>query len=217
MRGAAFFDLDKTLVRVNTGPRYVRWRVRQRQMGVTDLARVSWWSLQYTFGVLDAERISRAAATTLAGVDEAVFRAECARWVKEEIVEHVSQAARAEVDRRKSEGMTCALLTTSSPYVADPVAENVGVSHVLCSRVQVREGRFTGRLEEPLCFGRGKVELALRWAEAHDVDLGQSVFYTDSVTDLPMLERVGEPRVVNPDPRLERVARRRGWKIESWT
>jgi HAD superfamily hydrolase (TIGR01490 family) len=214
---AAFFDLDKTLVRVNTGPLYVRWRMRQRQMGLRDLARVSWWSLQYTFGVLDAEAVSRAAVATLEGVDEAQFRAECAEWVRGEVLPHVTARAKAALRRRRDEGYECALLTSTSPYVAEPVAEALDVEHVLCSRVQVRDGRFTGELTPPLCYGPGKVEQARRWAEEHGKDLSRSVFYTDSVTDLPMLEAVGEPRVINPDPRLERVARRRGWAIESWT
>src|SRR5438046_3088418 len=57
------------------------------------------------------------------------------------------------------------------------------------------------------------VERADRFASEHDIDLGRSYFYTDSITDLPLLERVGEPRVVNPDPRLGRVAARRGWPV----
>ncbi|HJL19018.1 MAG TPA: HAD family hydrolase [Sandaracinaceae bacterium LLY-WYZ-13_1] len=214
---AAFFDLDKTLVRVNTGPLYVRWRIRRRQMSLADLARVSWWSLEYTLGVLDADAVSRAAASTLAGVQEATFRAECAEWVLEEVLPQVTDVARAELSRRREEGFVCALLTGTSPYVAEPVAEALGVEHVLCSRVRVREGRFTGELEPPLCYGPGKVARARRWAGTHGADLSRSVFYTDSVTDLPMLEAVGEPRVVNPDPRLERVARRRGWTVERWT
>ncbi len=214
---AAFFDLDKTLVRVNTGPLYVRWRVRQRRMGVGDLARVTWWSLLYTFGRLDAERISAAAAATLAGVDEGAFRAECAAWVEEEIFPHVTVRARTEVARHHAEGTPCALLTSSSRYIAEPVAAMLGVDDVICSDVEVREGRFTGGLASPLCYGPRKVTEAQRWADARGVDLGASAFYTDSVTDLPMLAAVGEPRVINPDPLLSREARRRGWSVESWT
>lgn len=214
---AAFFDLDKTLVRVNTGLLYVRWRIRERQMGVPELLKVSWWTLQYTLGVLDAQAMSRAAAATLQGVEEATFRSECAEWVREEVLPHVTSKAKAALMQRRNEGYACALLTATSPYVAEPVAEALGVDHVLSSRVEVQDGRFTGAVLPPLCYGPGKVESARRWAEEYGVDLSQSVFYTDSVTDLPMLEAVGEPRVINPDPRLERVARRRGWAVESWS
>ncbi len=217
VKRAAFFDLDRTLVRVNTGPLYVRWRMRQRRMGIADLLRVSFWSVQYTLGVIDADAVSRAAAATLAGVDEATFRRECAEWVDQEVLAHITDAARAELARRRDEGFVCALLTGTSPYVADPVAAHLGVEHVLCSRMAVREGRFTGELEPPLCYGGGKLTRASTWAAALDVDLARSVFYTDSVSDLPMLEAVGEPRVINPDPRLFALARRRGWPIHRWS
>jgi phosphoserine phosphatase len=68
----------------------------------------------------------------------------------------------------------------------------------------------------PFCYGPGKVQRAERWAAEHGVELEQSYFYTDSLSDLPMLERVGQPRIVNPDPRLRREANRRGWPILDW-
>jgi len=77
----------------------------------------------------------------------------------------------------------------------------------------VRDGRFTGEAVRPVCYGAGKIYWAERFATAQGVDLGRSYFYTDSITDLPVLERVGEPRIVNPDPRLRRVAARRGWPV----
>lgn len=78
------------------------------------------------------------------------------------------------------------------------------------------EGRLTGRVDRPICYGPGKVEHARRWAADHGIDLGASWFYSDSRSDLPMLEAVGSPEVVNPDPRLGFVARRRGWPIHRW-
>lgn len=217
MKRAALFDLDRTLVRVNTGPLYVRWRMRQRQMGLYDLLRASYWTVQYTFGVIDADAVSRAAARSLTGIDEETFRRECAAWVEAEVLAYVTAAARAEVERQRAAGSICALLTGTSPYVADPVAAHLRVEHVLSSRLSVRGGRFTGEVEPPLCYGAGKVERARAWAAERGVDLARSVFYTDSVSDLPMLEAVGEPRVINPDPRLAALARRRGWPIERWS
>ena len=84
------------------------------------------------------------------------------------------------------------------------------------TRLVVEGGRFTGEVVSPLAFGHGKVTLAEAWAREHGVDLAQSVFYSDSISDLPMLERVGRARVINPDPRLRWTARRRRWPIEHW-
>jgi len=213
---AAFFDMDKTLVRVNTGGLYVRWRYRRGESGLRDLARVSWWSLQYTFGLVDADAVSSFAARTLEGRVEADFAEECRHWYRAMVREHLTDLARAEVQRRRAEGMVPVVLTGSSPYAARPLAEELGIPHVISNELGVAGGRFTGQVVRPLCIGRGKLERAERWAAEHGADLDRSAFYTDSLSDLPMLERVGEPRVVNPDPRLSRLARRRGWPIEQW-
>ncbi len=213
---AAFFDLDRTLVRLNTAPLYVRWRVRQKQLGWMDMVRVTWWGMQYFVGVLDAARASERAVSTLEGIDEETFRRECAIWARREVLPHVTERARRAVEEQRERGAVLAVLTTTTRYVAEPVAESLSIDHLLCSRVDVEGGRFTGGVSEPLCYGPGKVDRARTWAQKHGVDLGASVFYTDSVSDLPMLEAVGEPRVINPDPRLRRIALRRGWPIERW-
>ncbi len=213
---AAFFDMDKTLVRANTGVLYARWRVRQKRMPARELARVLSWSLQYTMGVVDAEAVSRFAARTLTGVDESVFAEECLQWFRDDVLPRVAERARAEVEAKKREGYVLAILSGSSPYAAEPLATELGIPHVLCTRLEVQGGRFTGEVLAPLAFGEGKVTLASAWARTHGVDLRKSVFYTDSISDLPMLEEVGDARIVNPDPRLRWTARRRGWPIERW-
>lgn len=213
---AAFFDMDKTLVRVNTGQLYMQWRYARGESGIADVARVTWWSLQYTLGLVDAGAVSRYAARTLAGRDERAFAEECRGWYASMVRQHLTELARAEVRRRRDDGLVPVVLTGSSPYAAGPLADELGIEHVICSRLAVREGRFTGDVEAPLCFGEGKLARAMEWATAHHVDLAASAFYTDSLSDLPMLEKVGEPRVINPDPRLRVLARERGWPIEIW-
>jgi phosphoserine phosphatase len=75
---------------------------------------------------------------------------------------------------------------------------------------------LTGQVVPPVCYGTGKVVWAERFAEEHGVDLSASYFYTDSITDLPLLERVAHPVAVNPDPRLRRLAQKRGWPVETF-
>jgi HAD superfamily hydrolase (TIGR01490 family) len=172
--------------------------------------------MQYTLGIVDAEAVSRFAARTLTGIEEATFAEECRGWFREDVLPRVAARARAEVDAKKHEGYVLAILSGSSPYAAEPLAAELGIPHVLCTRLQITGGRFTGEVVAPLAFGEGKVTLASAWARAHGIDLRRSVFYTDSISDLPMLEQVGQARVVNPDPRLRWTARRRGWPIERW-
>ncbi len=110
-----------------------------------------------------------------------------------------------------------AILSTSPTYVTRPIAQMLGIDEVISTQFEVREGCFTGRLMGPACVGKGKVHWAEDLGTRLDVDLGQSWFYTDSYTDMPMLERVGNRVIVNPDPRLRRVAKRRGWPVQDWS
>jgi phosphoserine phosphatase len=78
------------------------------------------------------------------------------------------------------------------------------------------DGRFTGKPVPPIGYGDGKITLATRLAEKHGFDLAEATFYTDSATDLPLLERVRERVAVNPDMRLRRIAKKRGWRVVEW-
>ena len=129
---------------------------------------------------------------------------------------HVADAGRAAVARHEAEGDVLAIVTGSTPYAALPLARELGIPHVAATRLEVDDGCFTGRVTKPMGYGHGKVVLAEGLAAAHDFSLAESTFYSDSITDLPLLERVKTPVVVNPDRRLRRVAKRRGWRIETW-
>jgi HAD superfamily phosphoserine phosphatase-like hydrolase len=98
--------------------------------------------------------------------------------------------------------------------VLDPLAAHLGVKHVLCTELESDQGVLTGRVVEPVCFGRGKVHRLSQLIECEGLDLPRSWFYTDSMSDLPPLELVGHPVVVNLDPPLCPEARRRRWPIE---
>jgi putative phosphoserine phosphatase/1-acylglycerol-3-phosphate O-acyltransferase len=111
-------------------------------------------------------------------------------------------------------GHFVALVSGSTRYVLDPLAAHLGVKHVLCTELESDQGVLTGRVVEPVCFGRGKVHRLSQLIECEGLDLPRSWFYTDSMSDLPLLELVGHPVVVNPDPPLYREARRRRWPIE---
>ena len=221
MRSAALFDVDRTLVTVNTARLYVQWRMGEARLSQTkvswlDYVRVSHVLVKYALGTLEPEGAARHAFRTVRGYSEAKMRAECLAWYVRAVRPHISLHGRREVAKKRSEGHVCAILSASTPYLTEPLAEELGIDHVLCTRLEVDDGVFTGDWEAPLCYGTGKVERARKWALDQGVDLARSTFYTDSISDLPMLEAVGTPRVVNPDPRLRLLAARRRYPVESW-
>jgi HAD superfamily hydrolase (TIGR01490 family) len=210
---AAFFDLDGTLIARNSAPLYMRHLRATGQARRRDVARTVYYLWRYKFGLLDIERAVAVSLGWIRGREEAHVRADCQTWYERVIRRHLRPAMAATVAAHRRAGHLPVMLTSATRYLAELVAADVGIEHLLVTQLLVADGRFTGEAVRPVCYGEGKTYWAERFAAAQGVDLSLSYFYTDSITDLPVLERVGEPRIVNPDPRLRRVAARRGWPV----
>jgi HAD superfamily hydrolase (TIGR01490 family) len=217
MPRAALFDLDRTLVRRETASLYVRYQRDIGEAKLLDLARVMIWVTQYTFGVIDAEAVAARAVRELRGQRESELARKCADFFPKYVLQHVTHRGRDAVEAHRKRGDILAIVTGASRYAAAPLSTLLGIEHLVTSELEVdTHGLFTGRLLRPLCYGQGKVERASRLAAALGFDLAESTFYSDSYTDLPLLSLVKEPVCVNPDLRLRREAKRRGWRIERW-
>jgi HAD superfamily hydrolase (TIGR01490 family) len=214
---AALFDMDRTLVRRDTASLYVRYRRDIGEAGMREALRVGWWILQYSFGVIDAERVAERAVADYRGKSEAWMIESCQDWFRRYVLEHVSETGRHAVARHRDAGDVAVIVTGATRYAAVPLAAELGIEHVLCTELEVDDsGCFTGRVHKPMCYGAGKIAMCEKLALEHGLSLDDATFYSDSITDLPLLEHVGRPVVVNPDARLKRVAQKRGWPIERW-
>jgi HAD superfamily hydrolase (TIGR01490 family) len=215
-RSAAFFDLDRTLVPCNTGRLLVRHLRERRELSLLRALQALGWIARYHFALLDLPAVAARVAAMMRGQVEHDFAEHCQRWVEDQVLPRLLPTALRQVETHRDEGKFLAILSTSPSYVVRPIARYLGMHDVGCTELEVERGHFTGRLHGPPCYGPGKVQWAESMGQKHGLDLSGSWFYTDSYTDLPMLERVTNRVVVNPDPRLRRVARRRGWAIEVW-
>jgi HAD superfamily hydrolase (TIGR01490 family) len=115
----------------------------------------------------------------------------------------------------KRAGHRVLLLTGALDVVVEPLAELLEVD-VDCAHLLVRDGRLTGDLKAPPAAGEARATLLEEYARRHGLDLDRSFAYADAISDLPMLEAVGTPVVVNPDARLSQIGSQRGWRIERW-
>ncbi len=214
---AALFDMDRTLLATNSALLYTRYRRERGEIGLPALLRVLYWLMKYRLGIIDAERIAARALSEFSGRKEDELRQQTEAWFRERVLKHVRKRARAVVEQHRALGHHLAIVTTATVYAAAPLAAELGIEHVVTSELEVgASGQLTGRVRPPLCYGHGKVERSQRLAERLGFRLEEAVFYSDSITDLPLLERVGAPVAVCPDRRLQYVARRRGWRIEDW-
>lgn len=217
MPRAALFDMDRTLVRRDTASLYVRYQRDIGEVGRLDTLRVAFWMLEYSLGVIDAEKVAEKALTAYRGRREAWMIERCEGWFYEYVLPHVTEHGRRAVERHKAAGEHVVIVTGATRYAAEPLARLLGIDHVICTELELdAAGCFTGLLNRPLCYGAGKISRTERLAQRLGFALEDAAFYSDSITDLPLLERVKEPIIVNPDLRLRRLARRRGWPIETW-
>ena len=213
----ALFDMDRTLVRKNTAELYVRHQRAIGEATLVDSLRVAYWLAQYTLGIVDAEAVAVRALKQLAGMDETVFASRCDDWFEHDVRPHVSDVGRRAVHAHLDAGDLCAIVTGATRYGAGPLARTLGIPHVIATELECDDrGVFTGRHVPPLCYGTGKLERVDRLAKEHGFALADAVFYSDSISDLPLLEAVATPVVINPDLRLGRIGRARGWRIERW-
>jgi len=209
----AFLDLDNTVVCGYSA------LALARDLAIT--GRLAWWDLPEGVGVAlgvlrESDGFTAAmamAARLLAGLREEVLVAMGERLFHEEYRHRIHPEARHIVEAHRARGHTVVIASAATRYQVEPIARELGVAHVLCTRFETQFGSLTGRLQLPACRGAGKRAAAERFASAHGVALGKSFFYTDGAEDLPLLRAVGRPRPTNPGERLSAVAGRRGWPI----
>jgi HAD superfamily hydrolase (TIGR01490 family) len=213
---AAFFDMDNTLLRVDTGMSWTKFLYKRGELPPKMVAKAVYWSTLYKLAVLDMEAVFTKLCLDLRGDSEAEMIAKCDVWYRDHIEREIAPAGRVAIEHHRRAGDLVVLATGSTCYAARPVARGANIDHVLSSELEVEGGAFTGRASA-LCFGHHKVALAEAWATKHGVDLAASYFYSDSYNDLPMLSRVGTAIAVNPDTRLARHAKRHGWAVQRWS
>jgi HAD superfamily hydrolase (TIGR01490 family) len=215
-RIGAFFDVDRTIVSCNTGRLFLRDLRRRGEISFFRMLRALGWMAKYHLSLIDLQWVATRLAGEMAGRLEREFADHCRRLVEKDVLPLVVPGARKQIEKHRAEGHVLAILSTSPCYITEPLAEVLGIEHVISTRFEIADGLFTGRLLGPACVGRGKVHWAEDLVARKQLDLAKSWFYTDSYTDMPMLERVGNQVIVNPDPRLRRIAKRRGWPVQDW-
>lgn len=215
-RALALFDMDDTLVRANTAGMFFRARWQEHELSHRQLLRIGWVLLRYRLSVIDMTALIHDAASQACGAIEAEMQAMCRSLYETKVRPQICPQAAAALRQHQARGDVVAIVTASTPYIARLLAADLAIEHVLCTDLEVADGRFTGRLIGEPCYGEGKVRRAQALAAERALSLQDAWFYTDSHSDWPLLAAVGHPCVVRPDPRLWWLARRRGWPVMPW-
>jgi putative phosphoserine phosphatase/1-acylglycerol-3-phosphate O-acyltransferase len=212
-RIGAFFDMDKTILSVNSATLYMRYRYQRGEMSKRELIMGLGAYLKYKIGVLDIRSWTLDMMVQFSGQSEKQLEEEAIAWVEDAVVETVYPEAERLVEEHLAKSHVVAIVSGATAFVVRPIAARLGIEHILYTRLEVENGLFTGRVIEPICFEEGKIYWLQQFIDEQGIDLAKSYFYSDSITDLALLDLVGHPVATNPDPLLYRTAVKRRWPV----
>ena len=211
----AFFDLDKTIISKSSSLALSRPMYRAGLVTRGQLVRGAYAQLVYALVGADEKKMDRLKEGMLE-LTRGWDRTEVETLVRDVIIDvidpFVYQEALDLMEQHRSEGRLVYIVSSSPEEVVRPVARHLGVAGVLATRARIEDGKYTGELEF-YCAGEGKAEAVRAIAERVGIDLEASYAYSDSISDLPMLDAVGHPVAVNPDRDLRKQAEEREWDI----
>jgi HAD superfamily hydrolase (TIGR01490 family) len=212
---AAFFDLDKTIISRSSTLAFVPSFYRHGLISRAQAARGALAQVVFRVGGADHDQMER--------IRDQLSRL-CSGWSVERVTEIVTanlaaaiapiiyEQARGLLDAHRDAGRDVFIVSTAGQEMVGPIAAMLGASGIIATQMRHAEGRYTGEMEF-YAYGEGKATRIRELATERGYDLADCFAYSDSVTDLPMLEAVGRPHAVNPDRQLRRVAVARGWPV----
>jgi HAD superfamily hydrolase (TIGR01490 family) len=211
----ALFDLDNTLLSCDTDVEWLAFLVRQGAVPAAEQAANLETDERYREGTIGAAQYARFYLRYYPPHDMASLLAWRERFLADAILPKVLPAARTLLASHSEDLVV--IITATNRFLTEPIAAALGVEHLIATEPRMAEGRFTGDFEGAPCMREGKVERLQSWLGKRGRALQdcETWFYSDSINDLPLLERVRHPVAVDPDARLRKIAQTRGWKIIS--
>jgi HAD superfamily hydrolase (TIGR01490 family) len=212
---AAFFDLDRTLMSGSSAFYFGKAVYREGMYPLRRLLGDAYGALTFKlFGSTDegSESVRDRILSSVAGVEADRLR-RFAPAVVDDLLPRIRPEAQALLDMHAEAGRDVYIISASPVEIVGELARALEITGGLGTESEIVDGRYTGRLAAPFCYGEGKADLMRKIAAKKGYDLRQCYSYSDSASDLPMMQIVGHPVAVNPDRSLLAVAHRRGWPI----
>ncbi|MDI2127919.1 HAD family hydrolase [Yinghuangia seranimata] len=214
-RTAAFFDLDKTIIAKSSALAFSRSFYQGGLINRRAVLKSAYAQFVFLVGGADhdqMERMREYLSALCRGWDVQQVREIVAETLHDLIDPLIYDEAASLIEEHHAAGRDVVIVSSSGAEVVEPIGEMLGADRVVATRMVVEDGRYSGEIEF-YAYAENKAAAVRELAEAEKYDLSRSYAYSDSVTDLPMLEEVGHPYVVNPDRGLRREAVARGWPV----
>ncbi len=212
----AFFDLDRTIISLNSGKVFVKHAFKQGLMKVSDLIKAFFLLILYSLKLIDSTKIISSVVNWLKGVPVETIDLMTSEIFTDYLLESIHGDVITEISMHKKNGARVVILSSSIPPVCWKIAEHLGMDDVICSRLEVVNGIFSGQPDGTFCFGKEKANRLIDYCEKYNVNHYDSWYYADSTDDIPALSIVAKPVCINPDMRLRKEALRHKWTILTW-
>lgn len=210
----ALFDLDNTLL---GGDSDHAWGDYLCERGILDTAtyktRNDEFYQDYLAGTLNLTDYLNFSLEILGSTEMAQLDAWHRDFMRDCIEPIILPKALELIAKHREAGDKLVVITATNRFVTGPIVERLGIETLLATECEMVDGRYTGRTTDVPCFREGKVTRLNRWLEENQFSLEDSYFYSDSLNDLPLLEKVANPVAVDPDPKLRAEAESRGWPV----
>ncbi len=215
---AAFYDVDGTLIRINVVHAFAFYAARQPSLISSAKRVVSTAASVPVFWA--ADKISRKWFNEVfyknyAGESQDRLFTLAEELFTEVVKPNIYPHALELIADSKRAGVKQVLISGALDFTIRPLAEHLGVDHLIANKLEFKDGYATGKLCKPFIGGANKADIMRDFAKRNDVDLAESWAYSDSFSDFPMLTVVGHPTAVNPDMRLRAAARSYDWPVLS--
>lgn len=218
-RTAAFFDLDKTIIAKSSTLAFSKPFFNQGLLNRRAVLKSSYAQFIYLLSGADHDQMDRMRAhmtNMCTGWDVEQVKSIVNETLHDIVTPLVFAEAADLIAAHKLCGRDVVVVSASGEEIVAPIARALGATHAMATRMVVEDGRYTGEIAF-YCYGEGKVQAIRELAAREGYPLEHCYAYSDSITDLPMLESVGHPSVVNPDRGLRREAVERGWPVISFS
>ncbi|AKK07230.1 hypothetical protein CMUST_14685 [Corynebacterium mustelae] len=215
---AAFFDLDKTIIATSSAYVYGKEFLNSGLISPAEALHMSMSKASYMFSGHSSEQMDATRdhlSNLVTGWDVEQIRTIANETMHSVVTPTIYAEARALIADHKAAGHDVVIISASARVLVEPIAKELGVATVIATELEEENGKFTGNISF-YCKGDAKAEAILSLATRNNYDLSKSYAYSDSATDLPMLQLVGFPNAVNPDRALRRTAIEKNWTIHAF-
>ena len=210
---AAFFDFDKTLIAGYSAKSFLTEQLKSGGISPRDVARQLGAAASFRSGKMNFSAFMAETAGVFRGQAEYVFQEFGEEVYRKKVAGAIYPEARKLLQAHRDKGHKIAIVSSATLYQIEPAARELDIDYIMCTDLEIKDGIFTGNVISPTCFGQGKRTSAEDFCDEMGTNMTDSFFYTDSEDDLPLLEVVGHPRVVNPSKPLAHIARQRSYPV----